>query len=108
MIYLAAPYSHPDPDVVQARIETIYYTIAQYVSLGKHITTPMFMHEVVTRYKLPSDYEFWEQYCLGMLVTCDKMVVLKLEGWDTSRGVIAEVAFCERHNIPIVYIDVVL
>ncbi len=106
MIYLAAPYNDYDKAVIQDRMEKIYSVIARYTKEGTHVITPLFMHEVVTRHEIAGDYVFWEKYCLNLLWRCDKMLVLRLEGWDTSRGVLGEIEFCEKHNILVEYIDV--
>jgi len=105
MIYIAAPYSHPDKDVVHSRMEMIYHVMGQLTKDGHHVVTPLFMHEIVKRNSgMPEDYVFWENYCLNMLKRCDKMIVLRLAGWDTSRGVAEEIKFCGKMNIPVEYI----
>ncbi|HLD16226.1 MAG TPA: DUF1937 family protein [Coxiellaceae bacterium] len=38
-----------------------------------------------------------------MLKVAKRMIVLKLEGWEHSHGVKAEINFCEEHHIPVVY-----
>lgn len=104
MIYLAAPYSHPDKEIVQARMESIYRVMSTYMKKGEHILTPLFMHEVVLRHNLPDDFVYWGKYCLDLLKRCDKMVVLTLPGWEFSNGVHKEIAFCNENNIPVEYI----
>src|SRR5665811_906609 len=98
MIYLAAPYNDRCKVVIQDRMEKIYSVIGRYTKEGIHVTTPLFMHEVVTRHDIAGDYAFWEKYCLNMLKRCDKMIVLRLDGWLVSRGVTAEIAFCDEHG----------
>ena len=36
-----------------------------------------------------------------MLQRCDELIVLTLTGWETSRGVQAEIAFAKEINLPI-------
>jgi hypothetical protein len=98
MIYLASPYNHRDKAVIQARMEQIYAVIGKYTKEGTHVITPLFMHEVVIRHDIAGDYMFWEAYCLNLLKRCDKMIVLCLYGWDTSRGVTAEIEFCKANG----------
>jgi hypothetical protein len=104
MIYIAAPYGHEDPNVVDGRMTMVYAVMASLMRKGVHCVTPLFMHEVVVRHQLDGSFAFWEEYCFDILQRCDKMVVLKLQGWDVSRGVQAEIKFCEEHNIPVEYI----
>lgn len=90
MIYVAAPYYHKDAFVTQQRMEAVYDYLHYAVKAGEFATSPLLMHSVVVRYKLPETFDFWDNYCLNMLKRCDKMVVLKLVGWDSSQGVKAE------------------
>ena len=105
MIYLAAPYSDKDHNIIQGRMEQIYGVLGSYIRQGFLITTPLFMHEVVMRNPdMPNDYQFWENYCLNLLKRCDSMIVLRLAGWEESRGVKGEIEFCAANNIPVEYI----
>lgn len=105
MIYLAAPYNDPDPAVVQARIEIIYHAMAELMKEGKHVVTPLFMHEIVVRHKLDSTYEYWEDYCLDVLKRCDRMIILCLPGWTESRGIKGEIECCRRTSKSITFIE---
>lgn len=105
MKYLAAPYSDPDPKVVQERMEQVYYYLSRFIIAGENIVTPLAMHEVATRFDMDGAYSFWSTYCLDLLKRCDSMVVLKLEGWDLSRGLESEIDFCKENHIPISYVD---
>jgi hypothetical protein len=103
MIYVAAPYNHPDGEVIHERMEAVYDLIADLMNEGQHATTPLFMHEVCVRKYLPQSFSFWQSYCFDILKRCDTMVVLKLKDWDLSVGVQAEIIFCEENNIQILY-----
>lgn len=106
MIYLAAPYFHLDNDIIQHRMEKVYSFMASRLKQGEHILTPLAMHEVVIRQSdIPNDFEYWGKYCLDLLSRCDKMIVLKLPGWEASRGVSQEIFFCIKHGIPIEYVS---
>ena len=106
MIYIAAPYNHIDKTVIQSRMELIYRIMGEHIMRGEHVVTPLFMHEVATRYELPGDYIFWERYCLNMLRRCDKMIILCIDGWKESRGVTGEIEFCKANNIPIEFLEI--
>lgn len=105
LIYIAAPYHHKDPAVIQARMEKVYKVLSEYVKKGELALTPLFMHEVATRFALPGDFSFWDKFCFKLLERCDKMVVLKLEGWEESRGVEAEIEYCKERGIPVEFKD---
>ena len=105
MIYLAAPYSHPEPMIVQERMENIYRVLGEFIKNGQHVITPLSMHEVAIRHDLDGTYDYWSDYCLDILGRCDSMVVLCMDGWRESRGVTDEIQFCENNDIPISYLD---
>lgn len=104
MKYIAAPYTHADKDVIQKRIELVYKTIYFYTLKGEHATSPLFMHEIATRYNIDGSYGFWQKYCLDLLSRCDEMLVLCIDGWETSVGVQAEIKYCEDNDINIIYV----
>ena len=106
LVYIASPYNHEDSEVTQDRMETVYAVASELMLQGKDVTTPLFMHEVVKRFELPSTFEYWEAYCFNILRRCDEMHVLCLPGWSESRGVKAEIEFCYKHCIPVKYVEV--
>lgn len=103
LIYVAAPYAHPDAKIVQSRMTSLYSVMNIFSQRGLHVITPLFMHEIVIRHAMKDDYAYWEQYCLNMLKRCDAMYVILLDGWAASRGVAEEIEFCVKHAIPVTY-----
>lgn len=103
MIYIAGPYWHQDPDIIDDRMRVVYGVMANLMRDGHHCISPMLMHSVVVRHNLPNDFDYWGEYSYNLLRRCDKMIVLTLQGWDISRGVKAEIDFCKENNIPIEY-----
>ena len=41
----------------------------------------------------------------GSQLTARGMIVLKLDGWDSSYGVGKEIEFCRRHDMQVEYLD---
>ncbi len=52
-----------------------------------------------------SDYDLWLKYDLEILHYCDMLAVIKLDGWENSAGVKAEIAKAKELDIPVVYIN---
>ena len=106
LIYLAAPYSHPNPAVTEGRMAAITRHLAELAADGKVAFSPLLMHYCLdSGVELPGDYGFWRNYCLTLLGKSDILRVLKLPGWDDSPGVLDEVEFAKGANIPIEYFD---
>lgn len=104
MIYLASPYSHPDPAVVEERYQrTLEYT-ASVLSDGIHIYSPI-VHCHVLKPKITDDsWEFWKKHDAHMIHLCEELHVLTLDGWATSVGVQWELEFARLLHKPIGFI----
>ena len=107
MIYLAAPYNHPEAWVVENRMRYVERALAYYAAAGTPATSPLLMHHCLnTGIKLPSTFEFWENLCADYWVKCDSLVVLTLPGWWRSTGVRKELSWAKRDCKPVSYLDI--
>ncbi len=103
--YLAAPYSHSDKAIVEKRIETICKVDAMLMKKGIFTVSPLMKHFILPHADLPSDYSFWKNYSDALLVGVDGMIVIMIDGWDTSIGVAGELELAADLGIPIRYIN---
>jgi Domain of unknown function (DUF1937) len=103
MKYLAAPYQHPDPAVRAARMKVFHEHDAQLMREGHFTVSPLAKVETAKYSDIPDTWAYWELYSYELLSRCDEMIVLMIDGWKESVGVAAEIAYCEKHNIPISY-----
>lgn len=100
IFYVAAPYSDADPAVVSSRMETFHNMDAIFIAHQMVTVSPLAKHPAVIRSKLPGNWEFWKDYSEKLLFRCTHMLVLSIEGWLTSEGVMAEIEYCEENMIP--------
>ena len=91
MIYLASPYSDPDPSVRRWRFEAACKATAQMLRAGLIVFSPVVHSHPLTQYGLPTDWKFWHRYDLVYLEACSAMAVLTLDGWRESEGVSNEI-----------------
>lgn len=92
MIYVASPYSHPAPAVREGRFRAAQEYTAQLLRARSWCYSPIVhCHDLAVRFKLPFTADFWEDYNFHMLERSDSLHVLKLPGWEDSRGVQAEI-----------------
>lgn len=104
-IYLASPYTSPDPDLVESRFLAAERYVANYLSTDVWVYSPIVhCHELAKRHSLPKDFDFWIQYNFAMLEKAGALFVLQLPGWETSKGVSAEIEFARKRHIPIQYV----
>jgi hypothetical protein len=105
MIYLASPYSHRDPAVRQHRFDAVCRVAAELIRHGAVVYSPIVHGHPLCRYDLPTDWAFWQEYDLAFLKKCDRIVVLRLDGWQESVGVRAEVEAAARLGKLVNYLD---
>lgn len=106
MIYLASPYTHKDPSVMEARFNKVTAVSAQLINRGLVIYSPiMHFHPIAVRHELPRDFAFWKEVNLQILKRCDSLWILDLIGLYESRGVTEERIFAQQQGIPVTTIN---
>ncbi len=106
MIYLASPYSHPDEAVRHQRYKATCLATGKLLTQGHKVFSPIVhSHPIAMLADLPLGWDFWWEYDLAILEHADEIWVLMLDGWDTSRGVKAEVEYMTERGRPVRYIE---
>lgn len=103
-IYLACPYSDPDPAVRRYRYMAVTAAAAaQLTKFGSLVFSPVtHSHYLAEQFGCSQDGGFWKDWYLSFLEHwATHLYVLQLQGWEESKGVNAEIDYAERHNIPI-------
>ena len=102
MIYLATPYSHETPEVIQARFEQVTELAALMIADGEHVYSPItHCHPIAQTGLAGTDWEAWRDMDLYMLSVCGELWVLDIEGVAESVGVQAEIAEARLMGIPV-------
>jgi hypothetical protein len=101
MIYLAAPYSHPDPTVREERYQKVCEVTAILIRAGFPVFSPITHSHPLVAYGLPTDWRFWSRLDEIYLKRCTMLLVLTFEGWDESEGVKAEIEMAKQLGIPL-------
>jgi len=104
MIYLASPYSHPDPLVREARYEAACRATADLVHAGRVVFSPIVHGHSLVRLGLPTDWSFWQRFDMDHLRRCDEVIVLRIDGWRESEGVRAEVELARAMGKRVEYV----
>lgn len=105
MIYLASPYSHPDPAVRQKRFEAACRAAAALLRAGLPVFSPIAHSHPIAMHGVPGTWAFWQYVDREYLRRCRAVVVLRLAGWDTSVGVQAEIEAARQLGIPVIEVD---
>ena len=106
MIYLASPYSSPDPLIVRTRFLLAEQVTAILMSQGHYVYSPIVhCHEIAVKYAIPTDFAYWSGYNIDMIRRCDALYILTISGWEESKGVTGELAFAQSAGLEIAYVD---
>ena len=107
MIYLATPYSHPDPAVMESRFDAACRIAGALIAQGEVVFSPIAMsHPIALRCDLPRGYPFWERRAREMIAHASNVLVVKMDGWLESVGIAGEIAIARELGIPVEYMDV--
>lgn len=105
IIYIASPYSHKEEAIRILRAKQISQFSAILLKSGLIVFSPIsYGHEMTNHCDLPTDFKFWEDFCLSFLSKCEEMYVYMIPGWEDSIGIKNEILYCETNSIPIKYI----
>lgn len=104
VIYLASPYSHPDPLVREQRFKAVCEYAANLMKDGEMVYSPIAHSHPIAQFGLPKEWEFWEQYDRFFISKCDELFVLMIDGWDKSKGVDAEIEIANELCVPVTYV----
>lgn len=104
MIYLASPYSDPDPTIRHARYEAVRAFTCELLAQRKVVFSPIvYCHGIAAEIGLPSNAAHWKNFNMQFLRKADTVYVLKLDGWEQSVGVKMEIDTANHLNIPVLY-----
>jgi nucleoside 2-deoxyribosyltransferase len=103
VIYLASPYTDPDPAVRTQRFNATCAVAALLMRDGHMVFSPVVHGHPLTRHGLPGDWSYWKPHARWHLARCDEIVVLMLEGWEESVGLCAEVEMATALGKPVWY-----
>lgn len=106
MIYLATPYSkypagHP------AACHDACIAAAKLILDGKAVYSPIaHTHPVATFGGLdPLDHALWMGLNEHFMRVCDELAVVKMAGWDESKGIAMEIEAFQKAGKPIRYLS---
>lgn len=100
MIYLASPFTHSDPAIVQQRVMYATKKAAELMNQGYDVYSPITFGECVVRHGCQIDHERWLNHGLNMLKLCDELWIYCQQGWAESEGVVTELQYAKAWGIP--------
>lgn len=105
-VYLAVPYTSPDPAVMQYRYDMVNLAAGKLLQEGHAVYSPISQtHVIASVCDLPKEWAFWRRMDEEFLACCRELAVLQLPGWTESIGVQDEMAYATEYQIPITFLD---
>ncbi len=106
MIYLATPYTHPDPAMKERRYEQACALWHYFWSRGTVIYSPI-VHARPTakRYQIPGGYQTFQKWDEGMIEVATAVWVGMIPGYQESTGVNNETTFARSLQLPVVELE---
>lgn len=106
-IYLASPYSDPSPEVMASRYVEACRAAAEILMTGRTVYSPIVhFHPIAEAVpSLPRGFDFWSPHNIIMLRHADEFTILRLPGWEDSRGVAAETDIAKAAGLKISFLD---
>src|SRR3990167_5331074 len=106
LVYLACPYSDPDFNTRIKRFEAVNRAAAKFIKDGIYVFSPIsHTHPIAVEGDLKLGWDFWQDFDKFFLSKCNKLIVLKLEGWEKGVGVQAEIKYAKELGIPVEYME---
>ncbi len=103
--YLGTPYSDPDPAIRNFRERAVTQMVFDLLKKNILVYSPITHNAPIDRLGIFGDYQTWLDFDHGMLSRCNKLLVLKLSGWEKSKGLAAEIEFAKKTGLPIEEIE---
>lgn len=106
MIYLACPYSHPDSNVREYRFMKANQMAARLMRAGHIVYSPIsHTHPIAVDGGLPLDWVYWQSVDEFYIRLCERVIVLMLTGWESSKGVQAEIEIARALDKPVEFME---
>lgn len=93
--YLGGPYSSVDPFVRVRRWHLHCEAAAMLLRVGVTVVSPIAMFHPISRYGLPTGWQFWGEHDKALLRVCEGIIVATIPGWKESEGLMREIEFVE-------------
>lgn len=103
--YLACPYTDPDPRVKEMRLLLVTRVAFDLMRQGVMVYSPLTHNVPIDQLGMHGNWVTWKDFDHGMLRRCDRIIVLRLPGWEKSPGVAAEIACAKEQGLPVEWMD---
>lgn len=91
---------------MESRFEAACRVAGVLMNQGEIVYSPIaHTHPIAVRCDLPRGWDYWRQFDYDMLAAAQKLVVVKMDGWEQSRGIAGEIEIAATLGKPIEYME---
>lgn len=109
LIYLASPYSDPDPKIREHRYEQVLEFTKKLITHNLIVYSPIVhSHHIIKTYKKLEEkfaFDFWKAFDTKMISRCDELWILMIDGWIESNGIKQEIEIAIQLSMKIRYVE---
>ena len=99
--YLASPYSAASRDQEHSRYQAALSATAWLLRQKVWVYSPIVhCHNITLEHNFPGDAQFWAGYNYAMLAEAEELLVLRISGWENSKGVKEEISWSRELLLP--------
>ena len=99
LVYLASPYSNKDPAVMETRFQIVQSLTAELLKREVCVFSPIAYSHQFALMGAGGTFESWRKFDIAMLIRCDMLAVLCIDGFNESVGVGLEIESAKMLNI---------
>lgn len=105
IIYLACPYTHIDKKVREMRFNAATRAAAHLIKSGRIVFSPITMTHPIDVVLATEDAtlgsDYWVDFDEAFMEFCSEMIILNIDGWNTSSGIKREILYFQSKGKPI-------
>lgn len=105
MIYIASPYSHKDPVVMERRFQEAARYAAELRRENQQFFCPITMCHPLVPHGVPTDAASWWEFNRRYLDLSTELHALCLRGWEKSSGMQQEIEYMKGQGKPVQYVQ---
>jgi hypothetical protein len=91
---------------MESRFNTACRVAGRLMAAGEIVFSPIaHTHPIAVRCELPRTWEYWQHYDREMIQHASKVLVVKMAGWQDSKGIAGEIEIANSLGIPVEYME---
>ena len=99
--YIASPHTHADQEVREARLLAARVVTGDLIEKGVAAFSPIVYSRSLAESCDTAPVDGWYEFDLHFLALAEGMTILELPGWESSPGILLELAFAKARDIPV-------